>query len=147
MNKDGRPSIFKTAAQMQKAVDAYYAKVDHQCDEKCPKGCNIKEPPTITGLAMALDMTTETLRRYGLKDQFCATVINAKQIVEKAVEIRLLFGPQATGPLFWLKNNAGWKDMKETALTGADGGPIETVEIDAKKYAAVRAAMIKDDDC
>lgn len=144
MNKEGRPTIFDNEPDMQKAIDAYYEKVDHQCDEKCPKGCNIKEPPTITGLAMALDMTTETLRCYGNKEEFSATVKKAKQIVEKAVEIRLLFGPQATGPLFWLKNNAGWKDMKETALTGAGGGPITIAAVELSDDQL--AAMIKGED-
>lgn len=153
MNPEGRPSKYETPEAMQKDAEAYFARVDHRCTEKCkkdfPMGCEIREYPTITGLAMALDMSTETLRRYAFKDEFRATVIKAKQIVEYHIEKSLLSGKgHPVGKIFWLKNNApGWKDTIQQEQTGKDGGPIETVELDPKQYAKTREQMLKQDDC
>jgi hypothetical protein len=108
----GRPPKYSTPEEMQSDIDAYF------------DACTDENPPLISGLAYHLDMATESLRRYGEDDQFSATVKKAKQRVEMAIEKRL-FGTACTGPIFWLKNNAGWKDKSEQELTGAEGGPIQ----------------------
>lgn len=107
-NKVGRPPMYNTPEEMQEAIEAYYVK----CKED-------KEFVTISGLAHALGMETESLRRYEAKDEFSATVKNAKQKVEMAWEQRLL--TPGSGPIFWLKNNAGWKDKSEQELSGPGG--------------------------
>ena len=104
----GRPPKFETPEEMQKAIDAFYAESEAK-----------DWPLTITGLALAIGMTTETLRQYAEKDEFSATVKTAKGIVEADVERRLLSGQAATGAIFWLKNNAGWKDKQETEHSGS----------------------------
>ena len=109
----GRPPKFKTPEDMQQAIDQYFA----LCDDK--------NPPLISGLAYHLDMATESLRRYGENDEFSAVVKKAKQRVEIAVE-RNLHSSACTGSIFWLKNNAGYRDKTEQELTGSDGGPIKT---------------------
>jgi hypothetical protein len=109
----GRPPKFKTPKDMQAAVDDYFAL------------CNDENPPLISGLAYHLDMTTESLRRYGEDDEFSATVKKAKQRVEIALEKRLQSN-SPVGAIFSLKNNFGWKDKSEHELTGADGGAIKT---------------------
>lgn len=45
--------------------------------------------------------------------------------------IRKYYPPDTTAGIFWLKNRrpAEWRDKIETALTGANGGPIEVKEI------------------
>ena len=98
----GRPSKWTSVEAMQSAIDNYFA----DCEEN-------EEPLTISGLAYALDMTTETLRAYGEKDQFSVTVKKAKQKVEAFIERRLLGTGQAAGAIFNLKNNFGWKDKTE----------------------------------
>jgi hypothetical protein len=108
----GRPPKYATPAEMQAVIDAYFAQ------------CNAENPPLISGLAYHLDMTTESLRRYGEDDEFSATVKKAKQRVEMAFE-RNLNSNGCTGSIFWLKNNAGWKDQIQQELTGKDGGPLE----------------------
>lgn len=102
----GRPTKYNKPEEMQSDIDAYFS----QCfaDEK---------PVTISGLAYALDMTTECLRNYGTKDEFSATVKKAKQRVEIALEERLA-GNAPTGAIFNLKNNFGWKDKVETEHSG-----------------------------
>ena len=111
----GRPPIFDNPEQMQEAIDAYFAE------------CAADEVPiTVSGLAYALGMTTESLRYYGEKDAFSATVKRAKQKAELSIEQRLLTGQAAAGAIFNLKNNFGWKDKQEHELGGPDGGPIKT---------------------
>jgi len=110
----GRPPKYETPEQMQADIDAYF------------DSCNEDNPPLISGLAYALDMTTHNLRNYENKDEFFTTVNKAKQKVEMAFEKRLN-SAACTGSIFWLKNNAGWRDKVEQELTGKDGGPVETV--------------------
>lgn len=112
----GRPPIFQTPDEMQEAIDAFY----EECEQK-------KQHPTVSGLAYALGMTTEGLRAYGERDEFSATVKAAKQRVEMAVEQSLLTGRNATGAIFNLKNNFGWKDKTEQDITSSDGSLMPTV--------------------
>ena len=95
-----RPKKFTSAKQVEGIINDYLK----ECESK-------EEFPTISGLAYALDMSTESLRRYGKEEKFCATVRKGKQIVERAWEQKLLAG--GSGAIFWLKNNAGWKDKTE----------------------------------
>lgn len=101
---------------MQEIIDGYFA--ERAASEK---------PPTVSGLAYALDMSTEALRNYEQKDAFLATVKRAKQRVEIALEERL-DAPSPTGAIFNLKNNFGWKDKSEQEVSGPDGGPIQVIE-------------------
>jgi len=114
-SKRGRKPKYSAVEEMQQKIDAYFA----ECEAK-------EKPPTISGLALALDMTTQGLREYSAKDQFSATVRKAKQRVEVALEERL-GGQAATGSIFNLKCNFGWRDKQEFEITGANGGPMETV--------------------
>ena len=93
---------------MQAIIDAYFA----QCDDD--------NPPLISGLAYALDMNTESLRRYESNEVFYATVKKAKQRVEMALEKRL-HANAPVGAIFSLKNNFGWKDKTETEHSGNVG--------------------------
>ena len=101
----GRPPLYTTVEDVEERIDKYW----DACEE-------VKEFPTITGLAMALDMTTQTLRMYEKEDEFSSTIKKAKQKVEMAWEQRLL--QPGSGPIFWLKNNAGWKDKQEIEQSG-----------------------------
>jgi len=110
----GRPPLYDTPEKMQEIIDRYFAE---RFASDPPK------PPTISGLAYALEMTTESLRNYENRDQFFATVKRAKQRVAIALEQRL-YGQAVTGAIFNLKNNFGWKDKSEQEITGANGGPL-----------------------
>ncbi len=112
----GRPRKFNTAEEIQDAIDAYFAT------------CNDENPPLISGLAYHLDMTTESLRRYGEHEEFSAIVKKAKQRIEMAFEKNMHSGA-CTGSIFWLKNNAGYRDKTEQELSGPEGGPIQIQEI------------------
>jgi hypothetical protein len=101
----GRPPLYETPEAMQKDIDAYFA--------ECAAN---EKPPTVSGLAFALDMSTEALRKYEGKGEFVATVKKAKQRVEIALEERL-DAASPVGAIFNLKNNFGWKDKTEVNNT------------------------------
>ncbi|MDY6827249.1 MAG: terminase small subunit [Bacillota bacterium] len=109
----GRPVKYKTAEEIQVVIDAYFT----ECDEK-------EEPYTITGLALATDMTRESLVNYGEKEEFFSTIKKAKLKCHNYAEKRLFSGGQAAGVIFNLKNNYGWKDKIEQEITGPDGKPL-----------------------
>lgn len=96
----GRPPKWETPEQLQKEIDEYF----EYCKET-------KEPLTITGLAIALDTTRETLMDYQNNDEFSYTVKRAKQVIENAYEKRLIQNGRS-GDIFALKN-FGWVDKQE----------------------------------
>jgi len=77
-------------------------------------------PFTITGLALTLNTSRQTLINYEERDDFFDTIKRHKLRVENYAELRL-FGSNATGPIFALKN-FGWKDKTEQDLTVS--GPV-----------------------
>lgn len=103
-NNRGRPLNFKTVEELQKKIDDYF----NSCDEE-------SEPITITGLALALGTTRETLCDYEEKDGFSDTVKTAKLRVQHAYEKRLVKRGNG-GDIFALKN-FGWKDKSEVDNT------------------------------
>jgi len=116
----GRPLKYKSVEEMQRMIDAYFA----ECDEK-------GEPYTITGLALALGTTRETLLDYENAESrraFSDTVKKAKMRCQHYAEKRLFDAKNPVGIIFNLKNNYGWRDRQDVELTGKDGGPI-TFEI------------------
>lgn len=107
----GRPLKFKTNKALQNAVNMYFLTIDQWNDEN--EG---KKPYTVAGLALHLDVDTETVRNYEKRDEFFGTIKKAKQKIEEQLETKL-HGNSVTGIIFNLKNNYGWKDRTETDLT------------------------------
>lgn len=97
----GRPPKFKSVEELQIKIDAYF----DMCDEN-------NRPYTMSGLANSLDCDRDTVLNYSKKEEYFGTIKKAKRRVEEYVECRLFQG-KATGPIFNLKNNFGWKDKKE----------------------------------
>ena len=108
-NKGGRPMKYPTPELLQEAVDLYFESLV-QVDEET--GETLRTPPTVSGLAYALDMETETVRAYGEKDKFSAIIKRAKQQVEIALEGRL-YGTAPTGAIFNLKCNFNYRDSDD----------------------------------
>jgi hypothetical protein len=109
----GRPLKFATVEALQKKADAYFA----ECIAN-------KKPFTITGLALALDTSRETLCNYEDKAEYFDTIKRAKLRCENYAEELLLTGSNAAGAIFALKNY-GWRDKQEQEVTGPNGGPQE----------------------
>lgn len=100
----GRPPKYDDPAIVQKKIDAYF--------EGCRRGNKVI---SITGLALALNMTMTTLWEYSEKPEFSEILKIAKLRVENFYEERLPH-PNATGSIFALKQ-FGWKDKVEVEQT------------------------------
>jgi len=99
-NPRGKPLKFKTVEILQEKIDDYF----NTCDKQ-------GEPYMITGLALHLDTTRETLCDYGRKDGYSDAIKKAKLKVESSYEKRLIKQGRS-GDIFALKN-FGWKDKQE----------------------------------
>lgn len=109
MSEMGRPLKFSSVAQMQTLIDAYFL----SCHDE--EGKRVK-PYSVTGLALALDCTRETLDEYQKRADFSDSVKKAKLRVENYYEENLPF-QNATGSIFALKN-FGWHDKQQTEHSG-----------------------------
>jgi len=102
-NKGGRPPKFKTKEEMQEKIDKYF--------EECKID---KRPITFSGLAYAIGLSRQGLLNYSKDERFFDTIKRAKEYVETTMEERLVgTSGIATGIIFNLKNNYGWKDKQE----------------------------------
>jgi hypothetical protein len=108
MAKVGRPLKWETVEEIKPLIEEYFSRTP-------------KEEWTITGLALALDTSRQTLIDYEGKGQFSDTIKRAKEMVEHSYEIDLKKSGR-TGTIFALKN-FDWKDKQETDITSA-GKPI-----------------------
>lgn len=119
MNLGGRPLKFKTVEDLQSKIDDYFRRCESTIIfKKYDKDGNVivelPTPPTITGLALALDTTRETLLDYEEKDGYSDAIKRAKLRCQNAVEENALVGTfNSTAAIFNLKNNFGWKDRTE----------------------------------
>lgn len=98
----GRPLKFKSAGELQKKIDEYFTLT--------PEGVR-----TITGLAVHLDTSRETLCNYENRDEFFDTIKKGKDRVEMDYELSLR-KRGGSGDIFGLKN-FGWRDKQETDIT------------------------------
>lgn len=105
----GRPLKFRTPEEMQEKIDAYFKSVE---EPKVVGDTIFYEPVTITGLALALDTSRETLINYEKRDEFFDTIKRAKLRVENYAEKMLYIGKNSAGSIFALKN-FGWTDKQD----------------------------------
>lgn len=126
----GRPPKYKTVAEMQEKIDAYFK----ECEGKILKDNdgNIvfdkfgqpiitgARPVTVTGLALALGFTSrQALLNYQAKPQFIDTITRAKSRIEQYAEERLFDRDGANGAKFSLANNfKGWNEKQEVKVSG-----------------------------
>lgn len=110
----GRPLKFKTTEELQEKIDAYFESCwEEREDEKTKKEYKFQvRPYTITGLAMHLDTSRQTLMNYEERGEFFDAIKRAKLKIENYTEEKL-HGNNVTGVIFSLKNNYGWVDKKE----------------------------------
>ncbi|MDH6357619.1 DNA-packaging protein [Parabacteroides sp. PF5-9] len=112
-NPGGRPPKFKTAIELEIAIDTYFL----ECDEKCfVRGKTVDSTPyTVEGLCLALDISRETLLCYEKGDAgFSDTIKKAKMRIQQDVMERGLSGRSNPAvSIFNLKNNFGYVDKQE----------------------------------
>jgi hypothetical protein len=134
----GRPLKYGNVEELRKRIDAYFDSLweedwrpitDKQglivewVQQKDKDGnplMKLKEQPTITGLAMYLDTSRETLINYQARDQFFEIIKKAKDLCEYWTEKDASNGTinYALG-IFKLKNY-GWVDKVEISNSSDD---------------------------
>ena len=135
-NPVGAPPKYKTAAEMQTKIDAYFADCEGELmqDENGPvldkHGNEIylhQRPPTVTGLALALGFTTrQALLNYQGKKEFVDTITRAKTRCEQYAEERLFDRDGTNGAQFSLRANFGWNDKpKEQTAVLDEETPVD----------------------
>jgi len=145
----GRPLKFKTVEELQKKIDAYFDSCWEERDIRNTEGAVLGKqkvqtmPYTITGLALALDTTRETLMDYEEKDGYSDTIKMAKLRCQNFAEQQLFTGKNAAGPIFALKNY-GWRDKIENELTGKDGKDLIPENTNLDKLAELISKKNKD---
>ena len=118
--KAGRPLKYEPDPEGVKAFSK-------KCDEYFVD-CDLREAPyTIPGLAYFLGfLDRHSVINYTGKPAFYATLKAARSRIERQRVENLVSGKgSCPGQIFDLKNNFDYKDKIETAVTGADGGPVE----------------------
>ena len=105
----GKPLAFPTVESLQEAVDSYFAPGGDAWDSS---GDEQRFLPTMSGLALALDVDRKTVLNYSNKDDYFPTIRKARAIIENNLE-KNLYGNSVTGLIFNLKNNFGWNDKQE----------------------------------
>lgn len=160
-----RPLKYKTAEEMQTKIDEYFESLMRPLliwDKKLNANIALKnpetdelyfeqyKPATITGLALALNLTRKGLLDYSVKNKaFCDTITRAKQRIEEYAETRLYDRDGAKGAEFNLKCNFGWVsnqqelDLKQKELELKQKG-IEKVNTETNKLDAILKKLNED---
>ena len=94
----GRPMIWKDPMELSDLVAEYFNQTDR---------------PTLSGLAVFLEIDRQTLYNYKERDQFFDIIKRATAKVESIYEERAIYENNPTGVIFALKN-MGWTDRVES---------------------------------
>jgi hypothetical protein len=114
----GRPLKFETVEDLQQAIEEYFDycdnRIQHVYSPKQEKVIEVIDPApyTMSGLARHIGLSRQGLLDYANRDQFLDAIKAARERVHEDVESRLM-EKNATGAIFNLKNNFGWKDKTE----------------------------------
>ena len=139
----GRPLKFRTVEELQEKIDAYFESCWEEVPVMTSRGTYLirknpetgeeelvtirqqVKPYTITGLAIALDTTRETLLDYEERDEFSDAIKKAKAQCEQYAEEQLFKAKNPAGAIFNLTNNyKRWSNKQETKteLHAPNGG-------------------------
>ena len=118
----------KSAEELKEIIEAYFEK----CHEE-------NEPVTITGLALALNMSRESLLSYG-QDEGCLAIIKKARLrVQNAYEKRLIKRGNS-GDVFALKT-FGWTDKTE----GDKNIKVKTALVAFEDEKEIMKALVSDE--
>jgi hypothetical protein len=124
----GRPRKYTNPDELDALVEEYF----DTCDT-----------PTMAGLALFLGFADrKAITNYAHNDTFAPVIKRARLRLEMFHEKRLS-GQYPTGSIFWLKNHAEYADRQE--ITGANGGPVETMAL-TYEQAQARLAQLRAED-
>ncbi len=186
-----KPLKFKTVEELEKGIDLYFASLydyardmwgnrlkdkdykPQEGDEDNPHAGFVMKKvkvATVTGLAVALDTTRETLLNYesGMYDdrvdgeltddsnaieskelqewneqvqKYSDTIKRAKQMILEDTEQQLFKPGRATGAIFSLKVNYEWQDKNVTELHDPDGALDPFAGLSADELRAILKAQ------
>ncbi len=131
----GRPPLYNNCMDFAAMCEMYFDECDAVMGTVVDKEGGVHEVPNPdpylkSGLAMFLDLSTETLRHYYSTpgSQFSAIIKKAYTRIQNDLEKRaIVYGKQqATGCIFNLKCNHGMIETSKLEVTGDGGGPIKT---------------------
>ena len=140
----GRPLKFKTVEELDQAINAYFDLCDPHTEQRLVEaGVNDRgetifnkravlteqKPYTVSGLALALGVTRQTLLNYRDREEYFDSIARAVQRCEAYAESQL-YGPFANGAKFNLINNyrgehQDWTDKQSVDHTST-GKRIES---------------------
>lgn len=107
LGRVGQPPKFKSPEQLQGLINDYFA----EC-EKTGRSA------TMSGLAVSVGCSRETLLNYSKKDEYFGTLKSAKATIEQyQAELLLDKNTSPVGVIFSLKNNFGWRDDRSVTVT------------------------------
>lgn len=118
-DKGGRPLAFDSVEELEEKVDEFFKSDDaHIISFK--EGQEEKVyAPTMSGLALFLDVDRKTITNYSNKEEYFPTIRKARARIESHLE-KKLYGNNVTGLIFNLKNNFDWKDKSEIENTNVE---------------------------
>jgi len=111
----GRPMIWKDPIELADLISDYF---------------NQTTRPTLSGLAVFLEVDRQTLYNYKQRDEFFGIIKRATSKVESIYEERMIYENNPTGVIFALKN-MGWSDRvsNDHTTNGKDiTSPIKWVD-------------------
>lgn len=117
---------YNTLDELQSGIDEYFDWCDNRIQHVySPKSEMVIEvinpaPYTMSGLARRLGLSRQGLLNYTKNELFFDAIKEARDKVQEDIETRLM-EKNATGAIFNLKNNFGWKDEKTTDIKNTDG--------------------------
>jgi hypothetical protein len=97
----GRPRIWKDPLELSDLIAEYFNSTDR---------------PTLSGLAVHLEIDRQTLYNYKERDEFFDIIKRATAKVESIYEERAIYENNPTGVIFALKN-MGWADSVKQSHT------------------------------
>jgi hypothetical protein len=99
---------YQSPQQLQERVDDYFHVTEQEAIET-----KTKLIFTYAGLGMHIGLSRKQILEYEARDQYRNIIQKARQRLEHQAEYKLLAGEGGVGPIFWLKNNANYVDVKQ----------------------------------
>lgn len=119
----GRPLMFEDKAKLEEKIEEYFKQTGwvkkDVYDKKKQEVVQIEvyEPATVTGLAVFLDCSRQTLCNYEFREEFFDTIKKAKDRCEASLDYGALTGQfNPAWSIFSAKNNYDYKDKSEQDL-------------------------------
>jgi hypothetical protein len=120
----GRPPFYDNVDDLKEMIRLYFISLKGEYDPSQQIWVTPPSYPTITGLALYLGFTSrQAILNYEEKPEFVDAIKEAKLRVEAAYE-QALFGKNAAGPIFALKN-FNWTDKQEIDQKTEHSGSID----------------------